>query len=77
MSFFNYVPPEQSQPQAEVPPQAPIPSDRIIIDGSHLIKLVEDTPEIPDGKVDIGDGMRRLLEPLNYNPQTGVIEKWA
>lgn len=76
MSFFDYKPQDQ-KPQDETKPQQHIPSDRIIIDGSHLIKLVDDNPEIPDGKVDIGNGMSRRLEPLNYNPETGVIEKWA
>lgn len=80
MSFFNYAPKqEQAQPEPTPKEDQPKPKMnpfRVLIDGEGLIKQITDNPEIPDSKVDIGDGMARLWQPLNYNPTTGKIEEW-
>lgn len=81
MSFFeNYIPKqEKTFKQEELKPEQPKPKMnpfRVLIDGDGLIKQVADNPEIPNSKVDIGEGMSRQWQPLNYNPGTGVIEEW-
>ncbi len=74
MSFFGYVPPPPPPPPP--PPIKQPPPDRVIIDGAQLIKEGEDNPEIPMGKFDIGQGMAKQWNPLNYNPQTGELIPW-
>lgn len=81
MSFFeNYIPKqEKTFKKEELKPEQPKPKMnpfRVLIDGDGLIKQVADNPEIPNSKVDIGEGMSRQWQPLNYNPGTGVIEEW-
>ena len=78
MSFFSYKPHDVNPPPPQPEPQNEPKIDpfRVIIEGSQLIKEVEDDPSIPDARVDIGNGMTRLLQPLNYNVQTGEIQKW-
>ncbi len=79
MSFFRHPsPPGQEPPQGHPDPKSSqfIPSDRIIIEGTPFIKEIEDNPELQMGKFDIGNGMQRMWRPLNYNPQTGLIEEW-
>lgn len=77
MSFFSYqhnagaarpsTEPQQEHPEMKVPPHM------VIIDGANLVKLVEDNPEVPEGKTDIGNGMMGMWQPVNYNPQTGEM----
>lgn len=91
MSFFNYGPKDPVTPNQVPPKQQEVPTKKsepepkpeprvdprlILIDGTGLIKEVTDNPDIPDAKVDIGQGMARQWQPLNYNPSTGVITKW-
>lgn len=86
MSFFHYAPKQEESVRQEEPVSEPTPKPeqpkpkmnpfRVLIDGEGLIKQVADNPEIPNSKVDIGEGMSRQWQPLNYNPGTGVIEEW-
>lgn len=77
MSFFSYkpqeekpgVPPSQSEKEMNIPPHM------IIIDGTNLVKLIEDNPELPEGPTDIGNGQFGVWRPCNYNPETMEIIK--
>lgn len=78
MSFFNYQPKQEEtpeQPKQDQPKQKMNPF-RVLIDGQGLVKEVADNPEIPSAKVDIGEGMARLWQPLNYDVKSGKIEEW-
>lgn len=74
MSFFSYQPPpgaERPQPDAPTQPEMKVPPHMVIIDGTNLVKVVADNPEIPEGKTDVGNGEFRHWQALNYNPATG------
>jgi hypothetical protein len=62
---------EQEQPQPQKPPK--IDPRFIIIDGTNLVKLVEDNPDIPVGKTDRGIFEAGLWIASNYNPATGEM----
>jgi hypothetical protein len=73
MSFFNYKPqtenPQVSKPEVKVDPHT------VIIDGSNLIKVVEDNPELPELPVDIGMGLQGIWQPCNYDHTTGKVRE--
>jgi hypothetical protein len=68
------APEQKEQQQDRQEQQQKVDPRMVIIDGSNLIKVVEDNPEIPEGKVDRGLGMAGpygMWQPSNYNPETG------
>jgi hypothetical protein len=71
MTFFQQPKFRDQQPQREESPQD-VPPHMVVIDGGNLIKLVEDNPEIPEGKTDIQAPFGWV--PLNYNPETGEMK---
>jgi hypothetical protein len=74
MSFFSYQHNAgAARPSAEPQPEMKVPPHMVIIDGTNLVKLVEDNPEIPEGKTDAGSGVHGFWQPLNYNPATGEM----
>lgn len=86
MSFFNYAPKQEETVKQEGSTPEPTPKQeqakpkmnpfRVLIDGEGLIKQTTDNPELAMGKFDIGNGMARQWQPLNYNPANGKIEEW-
>lgn len=78
MSFFSYQPREESpaKPKPEPEMNQKVNPHNVLISGDNFIKVIDDNPELPSGKVDIGQGMLRSWVPLNYNPETGEISEW-
>lgn len=73
MSFFNYQVKEEETPP-EPKPEEKIDPRMVIIDGTNLVKLVEDNPEIPEGKTDVGIFQLDVWEPMNYDIKTGEMK---
>jgi hypothetical protein len=78
MSFFPNADPPKEKSVDEDNETSNVKSEKldprnIIIDGSNLIKLVADNPDIKPGKTDKGIFQFDMWVPVNYNPETGEI----
>jgi hypothetical protein len=78
MSFFKPFP---QQPIPEVTPEEPLQKEQyidprmVIIEGTNLIKVVDDNPEIKEGKVEkYLNGPMSDMVPYNYDLKTGDIK---
>lgn len=74
MSFFQFNIPNVHIAHEENKPQGKIDPRTVIIDGKDLIKLIEDNPDIPEGKTDKGIAQFDMWQPINYSPETGEMK---